>query len=236
MSSSLPFLNERLAEAARYALMRRLLPAIRHNIAGSLQPIGMLSAMLERRMKAQAPDLLQLGKNADALHTLSREATATSLHLFAWLAPKDNAAVAVNSAVRECLDLVATELSCRGFSTPDQTTEVATLLPKGMLRSVFAASLIALTDASDGVASVVVRVEGEGDGTRLVIALEPGGTPALAEVGSGLPIYRALQWADVQAIADAERVALVYCARSVQLQNLAAPAGDAAKAADGSHP
>lgn len=229
-------MNERLAEAARYALMRRLLPAIRHNIAGSLQPIGMLSAMLERRMKAETPDLVQLGKNAQALQTLSKETTATSLNLLTWLAPKDNDAVAINSAVQECLGLVGTELSFRGFAIDDQTTEVTTALPKGMLRSVLAASLLALTDAADGVASVAVRVEGEGDGARLTISLEPGGTPALAEVGNGIPIYRLLQWADVQAIADAEGIALVYSAGSAQLQYLAAPNRDAANAGDGLHP
>jgi len=88
MSSEIPYLKERLAEAARYALMRRLLPAIRHNLAGTLQPIGMMSAMLERRIKAAAPDMALLAKNTQALTTLSREAAATSLNLMTWLAPR----------------------------------------------------------------------------------------------------------------------------------------------------
>ena len=223
-SSTLPFLNERLAEAARYALMRRLLPAIRHNIAGTLQPIGMMSAMLERRMKAATPDLAQLGKSAQGLNTLSREAAAVSLNLMTWLAPKDNDRVAVNSAVEESLGLMATELSFRGFAVVNQTAEAVSLLPKGILRSVFTASLIALTDSVDLAASVVVSAEGETGNIRLNISLEPGGTPELAAMGSHMPIYRALQWADVQAIAEAEGVRLDYAADCVQLHYLA-PSG-----------
>lgn len=222
MPSTIPFLNERLAEAARYALMRRLLPAIRHNIAGTLQPIGMMSAMLERRMKAATPDLAQLGKNTQALNTLSREAAAISLNLMTWLAPKDNDLVAVNSAVEESLGLMTTELSFRGFSVVNQTAEVVMVLPKGILRSVFTASLIALTDSTDSAASVVVSAEGEEGNARLKITLEPGGTPELAAMGNRIPTYRALQWADVQAIADAEGVRLEYATGCAELHYVAA--------------
>ena len=167
MSSDSHLLNERLAEAARYALMRRLLPAIRHNLAGSLQPIGMMSGMLERRIKSATPDMAQLGKSTQALTTLSREAVATSLNLMAWLGPKDNDPVAVNSAVQESLGLMSTELSFRGFSIANQTAEVSAALPKGILRSVFTASLIALTDSVKDAASVVVSAAGEAGGIRL---------------------------------------------------------------------
>ena len=217
MPSTIPFLKERLAEAARYALMRRLLPAIRHNIAGTLQPIGMMSAMLERRMKAAVPDLVQLGKNTQALNTLSREAAAITLNLMTWLAPKDNDLVAVNSAVDESLGLMTTELSFRGFSVVNQTADVWTVLPKGILRSVFTASLIALTDLAEAAATVVVCAAGEEGDSRLKITLEPGGTPELAAMGNRMPSYRSLQWADVQAIADAEGVSLEYAPDCAQL-------------------
>ena len=44
-----------LEEAARYALLRRLMPAIRHHLVGEFQPIGMVAAMLERRLQAATP-------------------------------------------------------------------------------------------------------------------------------------------------------------------------------------
>lgn len=218
MSSEIPHLKERLAEAARYALMRRLLPAIRHNLAGTLQPIGMMSAMLERRIKSAAPDMDQMAKNTQALTTLSREAAATSLNLMTWLAPRDNELIAVNSAVDESFGLMATELSFRGFSLENQAAGTAVKLPKGMLRSVFTASLIALTDTVEQPASVVVTVDGETSSTRLRITMVALGAKEPVVLCNRMPSYRCLQWADVQAIADAEGVALEHAPHFVQLQ------------------
>lgn len=208
MAIETPHLNERLVEAARYALMRRLMPAIRHHIAGTLQPIGMMSAMLRRRIQAATPDMTELGKNTQVLNDLSREAAATSLSLMTWLAPKDNDLVALNSAVEESFGLIATELSFRGFSVVNETTEVSAKLPRGIVRSVFTASLIALTDAAANPARVVVAATQEAGMVQLTISIIPSDTADLAMVDSRIPGYRALQWADVQALAEAEGVQL----------------------------
>ena len=53
-------LEERLAEAATYALLRRLTPALRHHMVGALQPLGMVAAMLERRSQVAAPDMASI--------------------------------------------------------------------------------------------------------------------------------------------------------------------------------
>jgi len=218
MHSDSPVLKERLAEAARYALMRRLLPAIRHNIAGLLQPIGMMSAILERRLKAPTPDMAQLDKSTQALHSLSREAAASSQNLMAWLGPKDNEPVGVAAAIDESLGLMMTELSFRGFSVANETAALQMQLPKGVLRSVFTASLIALTDNVQGAAKVVVTAAmGEG-GAQVTIALEPGGSPEMADFGSHSKIYRVLDWDDVELLAHAEGVSLSHNERCVQLR------------------
>jgi len=217
MSSEIPHLKERLAEAARYALMRRLLPAIRHNLAGTLQPIGMMSAMLERRIKSDAPDMALLAKSSQALTALSREAAATSLNLMSWLSPRNNELIAVNSAVDESFSLLATELSFRGFSLDNQTAEPVTQLPKGMLRSVFTASLIALTDAVEKPAGVVATIEGEANDARLRITIEAVAPNDLLPLENRMPIYRLLQWTDVHALAEAEGVQIEYALDFVQL-------------------
>lgn len=217
MSIEIPHLNERLVEAARYALMRRLMPAIRHHIAGTLQPIGMVSAMLKRRIQAATPDMVELGKNTQALNDLSREAAATSLNLMTWLAPKDNDPVALNSAVEESFGLIATELSFRGFSVVNETAEVSAKLPKGVVRSVFTASLIALTDAAGNPANVRVAATQEAGMVQLKISIVPSDTADLAMADSRVPGYRALQWADVQALADAEGVQLLHAPGFVRL-------------------
>lgn len=225
MSSEIPHLKERLAEAARYALMRRLLPAIRHNLAGTLQPIGMMSAMLEKRIGSATPDMGQLVKNAQALTTLSREAAATSLNLMTWLAPKDNEPVAVNAAVEESFGLMSTELSFRGFALDNQAVDSIAKLPKGMLRSVFTASLIALTDSLDQPAGVVVSVHGEPDDPRLRIELQADPLSDPLFPTNRMPTYRSLDWADVQALADAEGVHIEYTRDFAQLRHSAISPG-----------
>ena len=217
MSIEIPHLNERLVEAARYALMRRLMPAVRHHIAGTLQPIGMMSAMLKRRILAATPDMVELGKNTQALSDLSRDAAATSLNLMTWLAPKDNDLVALNSAVEESFGLIATELSFRGFSVVNETAEVSAKLPKGVVRSVFTAGLIALIDYAGNPANVVVSATQEAGIVQLKISIVPSDTVGPAMTDSHLPGYRALQWADVQVLADAEGVQLHYAPDFVRL-------------------
>ena len=40
------------AEAARYALIRRLAPSMRHHLVVNLQPIGMIYEVMDRRLRA----------------------------------------------------------------------------------------------------------------------------------------------------------------------------------------
>lgn len=225
MSSETLHLKERLAEAARYALMRRLLPAIRHNIAGSLQPIGMMSAMLERRIQSVTPDLAQFVKNTQALTALSREAVATSKNLMAWLAPIDNELIAINSAVDESFSLVATELSFRGYSLDNQAADSVARLPKGVLRSVFTASLIALTDMADQPAAIVVTAQNGAGVIQLKITVEPCALNDPAITATRISNYRLLQWDDVQALADVEGVKLEHAPDFVRLDYCTTLAG-----------
>ena len=217
MPIEITHLNERLAEAARYALMRRLMPAIRHHIAGSLQPIGMMSAMLERRIMAANPDMAQLGKNARALSALSRDAAAISLNLMTWLAPRDNDPITIISGVEESLGLIATELSFRGFDVVNSTADVFARLPKAVLRSVFTASLIALTDAAEHAAQVVIASSQEADITQLKISIVQLNTAPPVRAENHISNYRTLQWDDVQALADAQGVQLHHASDLVQL-------------------
>jgi len=76
-----------LEEAARYALLRRLMPAIRHHLVGEFQPIGMIAAMMERRLQAATPNLASLRENSSMLGELSRTAAGTCTDLLTWIAP-----------------------------------------------------------------------------------------------------------------------------------------------------
>lgn len=221
MSGDILVLKERLAEAARYALLRRLAPAIRHNMAGSLQPIGMIAAMLERRLQAAAPDFAKLGKNASDIGELSREAASACMNLMTWLSPRERDLVPLNSGLTEALQLLATELSFRGFTLVNETTNVDTQVNRGTLRSLAMASLTALTDATADPARVVLRAQRLEGETLLCIEL------AVTEgerVPNSLQAYRRLGWDDVQALADAEGIGLLHAENRVELRFRAADA------------
>ncbi|MES2400156.1 MAG: hypothetical protein V4573_09235 [Pseudomonadota bacterium] len=210
-------LRERLAEAARYALLRRLAPALRHDMAGALQPVSMMAAMLEKRLQKPAPDLVALGKNGNAINSLAREAAASCMSLMTWLAPRDDAPVAVNTCIAESLALVATEMSFRGLSLVNQTESVSGMVLLSALRDVFMASLLALTDECEGPANVVLTATTSGE--SMVIGMHIArreDEPLMA--GGTQPAYRKLGWDDVEALAEAQKVGLSHSAGAVELR------------------
>ena len=215
MSSVTPAFKGRLAEAAQYALLRRLAPAIRHNMAGSLQPIGMIAAMLERRLQGATPDLAQLGKNASDISALSREAASSCMNLMTWLAPRESEPVPMNSGLDEALQLLATELSFRGFTLVNEIGEVDTQVRRSALRSVVTASLIALTDAAASPASIVLSARVLDGETQLFIELVAAGGAAATISPQA---YRQLGWDDVQALADIEEIGLLHFENRIELR------------------
>ncbi|MBC7547371.1 MAG: hypothetical protein H7224_01835 [Polaromonas sp.] len=208
---------DRLAEAARYALLRRLAPALRHDMAGALQPISMVAVLLEKRLQKPEPDLAVISKNVHNINTLTREASITCMQLMSWLAPKQDAVVAVHEGVQEAMSLVATELSFQGVNLVNETEGTSATLPVTVLRGLFMASLLALTDSHRGPATVVLGTTVADGHPVLTLALTAmagkGGDDAI----SASPAYRALDWDDVQALAAVESVFLVRSTGRVEL-------------------
>jgi hypothetical protein len=216
-------LESRLQEAARYALLRRLTPALRHHMVGALQPLGMLAAMLERRAQAAAPDLASIQKKSSEMGQLSREATASCIDLVNWIAPKGDDLVSIAGGVKECLSVLETDLALRGFVvanetgdvTPNAAADTTGQVRRAVMRNVYAAALLALTDAAPEAAEVVLQSSHEGGAQVVTISLR---TRAGEGMGMGGPAYRALEWADVQALADAEGVKLEHSAERVSIR------------------
>jgi hypothetical protein len=186
------------AEAAQYALLRRLAPVIRHNMAGSLQPIAMVAGMLERRLQKPGTDPETLLKNARDIVALSKEAAVSCMSLMGWFAPKDDPLVAVNKGVAECLDMVATELSFRSFSITNNTSQAEGEVSLTALRNVFTAAVIALTDAAATPREIVVEAEPADGGMSIRISLKKTQAPATLP---GSKPYRRIEWRDVEALA-----------------------------------
>ena len=209
-----PDLKDRLAEAARYALLRRLAPAIRHNMAGALQPVAMIATMLEKRLHKPEPDFVALAKNSNDINTLSREAAATCMDLMTWLAPKEIDKVSLGDGVADSVGLLVTELSFRGFTVVNETTGMLAPVARGLLRNAFMASLVALTDASKSPANVVITAHEDAAGVRLVLSIVAINGEPTANTSHA---YRALQWADVEALVEGEPVTLTHTAERAEL-------------------
>ena len=216
MNESKPAEQRAAVEAARYALLRRLMPEIEHKMAGAMQPISMIAAMMERRLAAVSADQAALIKSARDLVSLAREAAATRAQLLSWIAPRDEQALApAGEVVRECLKMVESEFSMRGHALCNEAGELTQPVVRKAMRMVLPATLMALVDASDAPCTVHIRASAEKSDVVLALSRLSGAS------GSGLPglgAYRPFSWDDARALAEAEGVVLMHDESSVRLQ------------------
>jgi hypothetical protein len=194
----------RQAEAARYALLRRLAPSIRHHLVVNLQPIGMIYEVMDRRLKAPEPNLGEVQESALKINGFAKAALNSSLDVVTWLAPAAEVRTTVEAGVRECLSLVATSLTFRGYGVRNEVVGLPREIRRSALRNVLTALLIHATDHTSAPAELVLSAEEQEAGLALTLTLRPtAGEPTFA----GEPAYRRLDWGDVEALAAAESVA-----------------------------
>lgn len=191
------------AEAARYALLRRLAPSMRHHLVVNLQPIGMIYEVMDRRLKAPSPDLASVHDSAHKINSFARAALASCLDVVSWLAPEEGAAVSVDGGVRECARLLATSLGFRGYALRNEVPAITDKVRRAALRNLLTATLIHVTDALDPPSELILTAEPQSRGVRLVLTIRrtDGDAGFAHEAG-----YRKLQWSDIEALAAAESV------------------------------
>ena len=213
---------KRSAESARYALLRRLQPAMRHQMAGGFQPVTMLAAIIEKRLLAAMPDMAALARTSGEVRALSTAATRLSLNLMGWIGSDPAAKVPLDTGVLDALHLVATELSIRGLACVNQTAGADAEVAVNHLRGAFVAGLMALTDAAPLPAKFLLSARREGPDMLLTIELTDEPNQAVATTSDpsfrvNLPIYRKIDWDDVEAIAAADGIVLKRTATSLAL-------------------
>lgn len=213
----------RNAEATRYALLRRLAPAIRHQMAGSFQPVTMIAALIEKRAMAATPNLPTLANAAGEVRALVSAATRSNLDLMAWIAPDPATRVALGKGIADALHLVATLLSFRGFKLVNQTEALPAEVELCHVRGAFLASLLALTDAAVAPCSVLISASREDQEMVVTIAQVAVDAASAATASSEIfhanwAAYRKLEWDDVAAIASADSVAMKQTETTVELR------------------
>jgi hypothetical protein len=192
-------------EAARYALLRRLAPSIRHHLVVNLQPIGMVYEVLDRRLQAPEPDLAEVHNSAQKINGFARSALDSSLDVVTWLAPDPNVASTVANGVRECLSLIATSLSFRGYSLRNDVAPVGGEVRRSAIRTMLTAAIMHITDHNPPPANLVLAAQPERG--SLVLSLTLLRTDGEGGFTTEMP-YRKIEWADLQALAAAESVQL----------------------------
>ncbi|MES2937280.1 MAG: hypothetical protein V4864_06340 [Pseudomonadota bacterium] len=196
--------EQRHLEATRYALLRRLTLAMRHQLVVHLQPMSLITELMERRLQQPEPPLAQVRDGMDKVHTLSRAAVQACLDVVSWLAPDPAERVAAQDGVRECVDLLRSSFSFRGFALAERIDAAPQQVSRGAVRQVLPAALLALTDWSTSPADLAVAAEPRGDdAVALVLELrQSAGEPGFA----GNQPYRLIGWDDVELLAAAEGV------------------------------
>src|SRR4051812_3018850 len=144
------------AEAARYALLRRLSSSMRHHLVVNLQPIGMVYEVMERRLRAPTPDLANVHESAVKINTFAKAALAACIDVVGWVAPDEGATTTVVAAAHECVGLVATSFSFRGYSLRNEVGALPGTVRRSAIRNLLTATLLHCTDHGVAPADLVL--------------------------------------------------------------------------------
>ena len=139
---------DRDAEAARCALLRRLAPGLRHQMVVHLQPVEMLVELAKRRLAGEQVDLALIREGVEKIGQYSRAAMGACMGSMGWLSQEDDQPVALDEGVAECVAVLKSSLSFRGFAVHNtvQGPRGAQVSRAGV-RSLLATALLTLSDS-----------------------------------------------------------------------------------------
>ena len=202
-------------EAARYAVLRRLAPSLRHHMVRPLQPIGLVYGVMHHKLSTAQPDLQAVRQDAEKINDFAKAAIVECMDMGSWIAPEPDVFSRIDTAVRECVGLTATMLHFCGFRLVNEVEELPALVLRDAVRTVLSGAILAITDALDAPATLLIRaVAGTADIT-LSVHTEPSGEGSVERYDDG---YRLLAWGDVQALAAAAQVGLARQDQTVTLR------------------
>ena len=204
------------AEAARYSVLRRLGPVLKHDMVVNLQAISMMAEVLNARIERGSPDPAEFQANISKLNRLAREAVASCLKVATWFEPGEDQGVRLAAGIDECLALLASNFNFRGFEVTKEVADTDFQVWRVALRNLLVASLITLTDATSGPCKVHVKAQVANGMAEISVHVSPR-TDALDAL-SFEPNYRHLEWSDLQALATAESVELIRGADQITVR------------------
>ena len=202
-------------EAARYAVLRRLAPSLRHHMVRPLQPIGLIYGVMHHKLSAAQPDLQAVRQDAEKINDFAKAAIEECMDMGTWIAPEPDVFSRIDTAVRECVGLTATMLHFCGFRLVNEVEELPALVLRDAVRTVLSGALLAITDALDAPATLLIRAAAGTADITLSVHIRPSGEGSVDRYDDG---YRLLAWGDVQALAAAAQVGLARQDQTVTLR------------------
>ncbi|MEO5671950.1 MAG: hypothetical protein ABIR26_14765 [Ramlibacter sp.] len=195
------------AEAARYGVLRRLGPVLKHDMVVNLQAISMMVEVLNARLERGTPSPADFQTHIGKLNRLARDAVASCLKVAAWIEPGEDQGIRLREGVDECLALLASNFNFRGIAVSKDVADADFQVWRVALRNLLVVSLVAMTDAASCPCEVRVTAKVVNGFADISVAIAPRSDDV--EAIPFEPGYRHLEWADVQALARAEGVELV---------------------------
>ena len=201
-------------EAARYALLRRLAPALRHGLVGKLHPVGLMSETLVRRMRT-APEIEPARAGLEKIHELSRSAMTACSSLITWLAPEEGDGVGLEEGMAECIDLLGTDLGMRGHNLRSELSGGQARVSRSAVRNLLSAALIAQSDSLQRASDIVVRSTKTPEAPELTIEWSEADRESMPSPDDA---YRRLDWEEIQLLAGAESAQCTRAAGRITLR------------------
>jgi hypothetical protein len=199
------------AESARYGVLRRLAPALKHDMVVNLQAVAMMAEVLSARLEKGTPSPADFEASVSKMNRLARDAVMTCLKVATWISPSEDESVRLRDGVDECVGLLRSSFNFRGFSLANEVPESEFEVSRVALRHLAAASFLSLADAAPGPSHLTASAEISPGFAVLTVRCtpKPQDEDGLApDAIAAEPNYRALDWADVQALAIAEGIEL----------------------------
>ncbi len=205
-------LRKLLAEAATYAVLRRIAPVLRHDVAGLMQPAAIIMAILQKRIQMPEPDLQAITKNLAAISASSKEAIAGCVDAIGWITTSEDSAVNLRNSVDQATQLLGMELSGAGLEVRNDIADDTRLVPQSFYRSVLIGALLAFCDhhTTGGTLQVTLKagVGNTGKCDQLCLRLLPRDTDKAFIPTDLVRKSRTIDWTDVQAMAGSFSVAM----------------------------
>lgn len=192
-------------EAARYVVLRRLSPALRHHLVRPLQPISLIHSVMSHKLCEPVPDLQALRLQVEKINSFAKSALTECLDVGTWLAPEPGALTELGAGIAECVGLMATTLHFCGFRLVNEVDAPPVSVDRDALRMVLIAAMFEMTDALTVPATLTLSASlGRGEAS-LLLRFTPLTEGRVERYDDG---YRSVTWDDVQALAVAGDVRL----------------------------